>query len=272
MGFPYFRILISALFLSFFISCGEKEEKVTEADLVFASVQTNQMKWWSYHKSNIDLTSNFLPLGEAGDTISKKEFLEQLVTGDFIAIKIRSNDSRERYRLYRMDENADEAIEYMVASDSYREYKHYLLEGQDFPDFSLTDLEGNNYSKEDLLGKTVLVKTWFLRCKPCIEEMPQLNQLVAEYSDRDDVVFLSLSTDPEDELEKFLFEREFNYAVVPNTKSFVEETLGFKIYPTHVVIDKEGKIQKVVNTAPEMIAALKDITKEGASDDAAQLQ
>lgn len=256
MRFPYFKIFISAFILSFFISCGEKEQKVTEADLQFSSLQTNQAKWWSYHKSNIDLTSDFLPLGEAGDTISKQEFLEQLVTGEFIAIKIRSNEPRNKYRLYRLDENADDAIEYTVASDSYREYKHFMMEGKDFPDFSFTDLQGRKYSNEDLLGKTLVVKTWFLRCKPCIEEMPQLNELVAAYSDREDVVFLSLSTDPEDELEKFLTEREFNYPVVPNSKSFIEQTLGVNIYPTHIIVDQSGKIEKVVNTAEEMIEAL----------------
>lgn len=247
---------LTLLISIFLISCEEKKETYTEADLQFSSVQSDQAKWWNYHRSNIDLTTDFLAFGEAGDTISKKQFLEQLVTGKFIAIKVRSNSPKEQYRLYRLDEKADDAIEYTIASDSYREYKHFMMEGQPFPDFHFTDLQGKTYSKQDLLGKTLLVKTWFLRCKPCIEEMPQLNALVEEYKDREDVVFLSLSTDPEDELNNFLTQQRFLYPVVANTKTFVEETLGFNIYPTHIVVDPEGKVIKVVNTAPEMIQVL----------------
>jgi peroxiredoxin len=131
------------------------------------------------------------------------------------------------------------------------------MEGKEFPDFTLTDLDGKTWTKEGLQGKTLAVKTWFIRCKPCIEEMPQLNELVEEYSDREDVVFLSLSLDPKDELQKFLSEKEFKYAVVPQQKAFIEDTLGFSIYPTHIIVEPSGRIRKVVNTAPEMIAALK---------------
>ncbi|WP_324719529.1 TlpA family protein disulfide reductase [Salinimicrobium sp. HB62] len=243
------------------ISCQEKE-RLTEMDLLFSSLQTDQAKWWRYHKTNIDLTSDFVPLGEAGDTLSKKAFFEALMTGDYIALEKKSNKEQELYQLFKLTEGADEDISYTIMADTYPEYKHFKMEGTEFPDFSLTDLEGNTWSKEALKGKTLVVKTWFLRCKPCIEEMPQLNQLVEEYSDRDDVVFLSLSLDPEDELDKFLSEREFKYAVVPEQKSFIEDTLGFSIYPTHIVVEPSGKIRKVVNTAPEMIAALKSMPLE----------
>jgi peroxiredoxin len=237
-------------------SCGEKE-RVTEMDLLFSSLQADQAKWWRYHKTNIDLSSNFVPLGEAGDTIPKKAFFEALLTGDFIALEKKSKEDREYYQLFELGEGADEDISYTIAADSYRQYKHFTMEGTEFPDFSLTDLEGNTWTNEGLKGKTLVVKTWFIRCKPCIEEMPQLNQLVEEYRDREDVVFLSLSLDTEEELQKFLSEKEFNYAVVPQQKAFIEDTLGFSIYPTHILVEPSGKIRKVVNTAPEMIAALK---------------
>ena len=226
-------------------------------DLLFSSLQTDQAKWWRYHKTNIDLTSDFVPLGEGGDSLPKKAFFEALLTGDYIALEKKSGGDQELYQLFKLTEGADEDISYTIAADSYRQYKHFTMEGKEFPDFSFTDMEGNIWSKEELKGKTLVVKTWFIRCKPCIEEMPQLNQLVEEYRDREDVVFLSLSLDTEEELQKFLSEKEFKYVVIPQQKSFIEDTLGFSIYPTHVVVNPSGKIRKVVNTAPEMIAALK---------------
>ena len=226
-------------------------------DLLFSSLQADQVKWWRYHKTNIDLTSDFVPLGEAGDTITKKAFFEALLKGDYIALEKKSNGEQELYQLFKLTEGHDEDISYTIAADSYRQYKHFTMEGKEFPDFTLTDLDGKTWTKEGLQGKTLAVKTWFIRCKPCIEEMPQLNELVEEYSDREDVVFLSLSLDPKDELQKFLSEKEFKYAVVPQQKAFIEDTLGFSIYPTHIIVEPSGRIRKVVNTAPEMIAALK---------------
>ena len=247
-------VLILSAFLLF--SCEEKE-RLTEMDLLFSSLQADQAKWWRYHKTNIDLSSDFVPLGEAGDTLPKKEFFEALLTGDFIALEKKSDRERDIYQLFKLTEEADEDISYTISADSYREYKHFSMEGQQFPDFNLTDLKGRTWSKEALQGKTLAVKTWFIRCKPCIEEMPQLNELVEEYSENENVVFLSLSLDSEEELQKFLSEKEFKYAVVPNQKAFIEDTLGFSIYPTHIIVEPSGKIRKVVNTAPEMIAALK---------------
>lgn len=255
----HFKLLFRSFFVASLLiifSCEEKQ-KITEIDLLFSSLQADQVRWWRYHKNNIDLSSNFIPLGEAGDTIPKKAFFENLITGDFIALKRKSKGPGNRYQLFELQEGADEDIRYTITADSYRAYKHFIMEGKEFPNFKFTDLEGKIWSKKDLEGKTLVVKTWFIRCKPCIEEMPQLNRLVEEYSDREDLVFLSLSLDPKEELQKFLSEKEFKYAVIPQQKSFIEDTLGFSIYPTHIIVEPSGRIRKVVNTAPEMIAALK---------------
>lgn len=254
------RISCLSAFLLLF-SCEDKP-KLTETDLLFSSIQNDQSKWWNYHNRNIQLSSDFVPLNESGDTVSKKAFLETLVTGDYIALEKRSKSNNDLYQLFRLTDEADKDIKYTMSVESYREYKHYLLEGKELPGFELTDLQGNIYNKEVLEGKTLALKTWFINCKPCIEEMPQLNALVESYEDNDDIVFLSLALDPEEKLAEFLSKKEFKYAVVPNQKAFIEDTLGFSIYPTHVIVAPSGKIVKVVNTAPEMIAALEGTALE----------
>ena len=253
-----FKTISRAFFFGsiFLLSSCQENEKITETDLLFSSIQGDQAKWWRYHKTNIDLESDFVPLGEEGDTISKKAFLEAILTGEFIVLEKKNKKESEQYQLFRMQEDADDDISYTIMADTYPAYKHFMMEGQDFPEFEFTDLEGKKFSKKLAEGKTLVVKTWFLRCKPCIEEMPRLNQLVNEYEDREDVIFLSLSLDPKEELETFLSEREFKYPVIPNQKAFIEDTLGFSVYPTHIIVEPTGKIRKVVNTAPEMIAAL----------------
>ena len=255
-----FRPLLNflPLLLLVLISCQEEKKNITETDLIFSSIKKDQAKWYSYHKSNIHLASDFTALDQSGNTITKKAFLEALLTGEFIAMELKSDASKDIYQLFKLDEESDKDIGMTVTADTYPEYRHFMMEGKEFPDFSFTDLEGNTYSKEDLKGKTLIVKTWFIACKPCIEEMPQLNQLVEKYKDREDLVFLSLSTDSEEELKNFLTRMDFKYLIIPETDQFIKEKLGFSVFPTHIIVDKNGIMKKVVNTAPEMIAFLEN--------------
>jgi peroxiredoxin len=66
-----------------------------------------------------------------------------------------------------------------------------------------------------------------------------------------------LATDTNQELEKFLTKKTFNYAVVPNQKSFITETLNINTFPTHIIINKKGKISKAVSDFKELSIALK---------------
>lgn len=109
--------------------------------------------------------------------------------------------------------------------------------------FNITDLNGNEYSSEELRGKVVVFNFWFTSCKPCIEEMPILNEIVDQYKNND-VVFFALSYESPDVLKKFLLKRPFNYSVFPNSSELIEQ-LYINSYPTHVILDKSGIIRFV---------------------------
>lgn len=72
------------------------------------------------------------------------------------------------------------------------------------PDFNLQDINGNVYTNETLLGKIVVFNFWGIWCKPCREEIPQLNKLVNYYSDRRDIVFLQVLFKKENHSQKLL--------------------------------------------------------------------
>jgi hypothetical protein len=90
-----------------------------------------------------------------------------------------------------------------------------------------------------------------------VQEMPDLNLLVKEYRKRKDIIFISLATDTNQELESFLTKKTFSYAIVPTQKSYISEILEISSYPTHIVIDKKGLISKVVGNYKELAIALK---------------
>ena len=78
------------------------------------------------------------------------------------------------------------------------------------PDCKVTDINGKEYSLSSLKGKTIIMNFWFVECKPYVQEIPELNELVHKYQD-DEVVFLGFSTNKKDKINSFIKEKEFHY-------------------------------------------------------------
>lgn len=132
------------------------------------------------------------------------------------------------------------------------------------PPFSLTSLEGEKFELSALRGKVVVLNFWFTGCEPCVAEFRQLNSLVKEFSDKG-VIFIAPTLDNEDTLKPFLKDHRFSYHVVPNAIKLIAGTYsdgsGSVVFPTHVVIDAEGKIHTRVTGANGIKALRKALTQ-----------
>jgi hypothetical protein len=62
--------------------------------------------------------------------------------------------------------------------------------------------------------------------------------------------------DSKQDLISFLKTKEFKYAVIPETKSFIIDKMHITEYPTHLLIDRNGKIVKVVNRIEDLIPCI----------------
>jgi peroxiredoxin len=103
-------------------------------------------------------------------------------------------------------------------------------------------------------GKIVILKCWFIRCMACVKEFPELNKVVEKYNKRNDMQFISLAWDSKIQLTSFLKTKEFKYAVVPaKDEKYMREQLNVTTYPTHILIDKNGKVVKVVNDISDLV-------------------
>ncbi len=113
--------------------------------------------------------------------------------------------------------------------------------GQEAKTFETIDMEDQMVSLDQYEGKVVVLNFWFINCKPCIMEMPDLNKLVNDYKDKD-VVFLAFSPDSKVALEKFRKRKAFDYQVIASSNDVIN-AYQIQGFPTHVVIDKKGLIQ-----------------------------
>ncbi len=227
------------------------------------SITSSKKNWDTYFKDNINLSSDFLPVNAQGEDIEKGNFLKQLVSGNYIPVMLLSGN--EAYQLYPIEEGK-EKIGKAVKSVAKVAYAYYNKEGTKYPDFNVVDLNGNRFSSENTKGKILIVKCWFITCKVCVEEFPQLNQLYDKYEAYEDVVFLSLAFDEADKLRKFLTKKQFRYPVVANQKGFMKDKIQVKQYPTHLIIDEDGNIEKMVSSVAELTTALEKIAAPDLTD------
>ncbi len=118
------------------------------------------------------------------------------------------------------------------------------LKNNKAPNFSILDQNNSLVNTDDLLGTVVVLKFWFSKCVPCIEEIPELNKLVDNYSNKN-IKFYAPSVESKELAQSFLSKHIFKYNTLFEAQDIAAlyKTPG---YPTHVVIGKDGKVRKVV--------------------------
>jgi peroxiredoxin len=119
--------------------------------------------------------------------------------------------------------------------------------------FTATSLDGQTFTLDGLKGKVVLVTFWSTRCPICAAEIPKLNELAARYKNTD-VVFLGLTTDNQDNVEKYIKKKPFGFNLLPNSFGILLKyadrdgdgnvMIG---YPAYYLINQKGEIELKTN-------------------------
>ncbi|TSD65928.1 TlpA family protein disulfide reductase [Inquilinus sp. KBS0705] len=220
------------------------------------SILKNSDSFNSYMYDNLKLSQNLTTYDENLGSISKEVFLEKLCTGDYLPLRLKSTDNTLHFQLYKLTDPATKQMGIAVKGWSGEFLAHYQMEDKPFPEFSFVDIKGNTYTTANTKGKTLVLKTWFIGCQRCEEEMPELNKLLAKYKNRPDIVFVSLALDSKEKLEAFLKRKRFDYPVVPDQNDFIIKGLKSNAFPTHFIVNKEGIIVSVVTDSEEVEYAL----------------
>lgn len=140
--------------------------------------------------------------------------------------KLTRNDSLIRYFKYTT-KKADPGFHYF----------EYLKVGKPLPDLPLQQLSGDTMHLSDLEGKPIVLNFWHTRCYPCIKEMPQLNKIKDDYTDR--VHFLAVTDDGPEKVNTFLKDHEFSFTHIVRADEF-SDTCGILAVPKFFYIDKNG--------------------------------
>ena len=247
---------ISLLFVLHFTSCTQIPNygaPVVEP----ATILNSSASFQAYWEGKVKLHEDFTPLDTSSNVISKKVFLKFISSGDYLPLRLKSTDTSNYYKLYKLDERVNKDIKYACEYWGLNEYVYYESEGKELPEYNFVDMEGKVYTKQNTKGKILVLKCWFIDCLPCRNEMPALNELKQQYKNRNDILFVSICWDHKKDVSAFLKKTRFDYAIVPDQYKFLTEVLQLNGYPTHFVINKQGLIIEKANDYRAMAYILK---------------
>lgn len=123
-----------------------------------------------------------------------------------------------------------------------------VVKGQTAPAFSLSNLQGEEVGLSDVLSENevVLVDFWASWCAPCIEAIPKLKELYADYKNKGfEIVFISID-DEYDDWKNESDKQELAWINLGDLDGgFLAHTAveyGVLSIPTKFVLNKTGKI------------------------------
>lgn len=121
-----------------------------------------------------------------------------------------------------------------------------------FGEFTAKDLKGNAVTQDIFAqNKLTMVNIWATFCGPCINEMPELGELAAEYKDKGvGVVGIPVDiTDEKGNIDDYLFDEAVDIVastkadyvhVVPTESMFVNKLAAVITVPETIFVDSQG--------------------------------
>lgn len=134
-----------------------------------------------------------------------------------------------------------------------------LESGIESPEITGVTITGDRWSSRELKGKIVYVDVWATWCGPCMKSLPYLQKLQKTFSHSDDVVFLTVSIDKDQEKwKKTLSETALMGIHINSYGTSITEDFMISGIPRYMLIDQNGSIVLANAPSPDKV----DITNE----------
>ena len=110
------------------------------------------------------------------------------------------------------------------------------------PDFTLTDLKGQDITLSALHNHVIILTFWATWCNSCHKQIPALKKLYEKYKDKDVIVLaVSLDSNKNDRVSKFVKEWKIDYTILLGSME-IAQRYGVRGIPTTWIIGKKGRL------------------------------
>jgi len=131
--------------------------------------------------------------------------------------------------------------------------------GKSAPSFQISDIDGQSVSLSDFRGKPVLLNFWATWCSPCRVEMPYIQEVYDEWSERGLVVLAVNRSESPSRVERFIQYYNLSFPVLLDMEGNAARQYNIRgIIPTTYFIDSSGVIQDIKVGAFLSMAEIED--------------
>ena len=122
------------------------------------------------------------------------------------------------------------------------EVEEGIQPGQLAPDFTLTNLDGEEVSLSDYRDKYVLINFWTTWCPNCLAELPYLEELQINYPEEVKVLAINFGENQKT-INEFMADMEFeDFMVLLDENQAVGRKYLVRAVPTNMFIDQDGTV------------------------------
>ncbi|ETT56187.1 redoxin domain-containing protein [Paenibacillus sp. FSL P4-0338] len=120
-----------------------------------------------------------------------------------------------------------------------------MTAGASAPAFETVTLQGENVSLSEYKGRVVLLNFWATWCKPCMREMPLLNVLSESAELPVETLFVNAG-ESKGTVSEYMAEHQFSFPVIIDVTGRISASYRVNALPSTYIINKTGKISRVV--------------------------
>ncbi len=209
--------------------------------LLFTGVRAQMKSTTSKSQFTVQVDENTVVRDSLGNRVAFPVVMKLLAGGAYTLDPVRDKNGKStEYKIRPVNQGDTGKRQTVMRTPSSENFSKPKV-GDAIPAFSITSIDGKVYNLSNLKNKVVVINFWFTLCKPCLYEIPAMNEMAAAYASREDVLFLAPGWEKKDLIDKFIEKQKMSFVVFAEAFSLID-ALKIRAYPTTIVVGKDGKI------------------------------
>ncbi len=177
-----------------------------------------------------------------------------IIALSFFVVSCNTAKKKQDQTVEEKGENKKEQVAKEVSNEKSTESSNAI-------DFTLKDLNNNDFSISSLKGKYVLLDFWAYWCGPCLKGIPSIKEFHNQYNSKG-LEIVSIHVDPKVENWKAMVKKMgMNWNNVIDAQGEASRMFNVRSIPRFVLLDKKGEVMVDGLREHELAEKFKEIFK-----------